>query len=172
MQKLDRAMPAVMKELHRLEFDYADGEGIDFEPYEEFLSEEETQSWIRVWTGNPSLEGKEYLVFGQDGTGGYAAFWCARADAAILDQPIVFFGSEGELGVLASNFADYLWILAGGFGPFEILAFPETIRTANSEFNAFAAKHAAASKKSPFEAFSNARAEFPKFDENVRALCR
>src|SRR5882724_3262967 len=98
MQRLHREMPGVMQQLHRLEFDYAGGRGMDFEPYTEFLSEDETCNWIRAWTANACLEGTEYRIFGQDGTGGYAAFWCIRPDMSVLDQPIVFFGSEGELG--------------------------------------------------------------------------
>ena len=30
--------PNLLTELHQLEFDYADGEGIDFEPYQTFMS--------------------------------------------------------------------------------------------------------------------------------------
>jgi hypothetical protein len=125
MRQLHRELPSVMKELHRLEFEYADGSGMDFEPYTEFLGEDETRNWIRAWTGNMSLDGTEYRIFGQDGSGGYAAFWCVRPNVSVLGQPIVFFGSEGELGVLASDFWDYLWLLAGGFGPYEALAYPD-----------------------------------------------
>jgi hypothetical protein len=108
MSQVNETFPPLLAELHKLEFDYADGEGIDFEPYTEFLSAEDTKSWIQAWTGNNSLEGHEYRIFGQDGSGGYAALWCVRAEQAILEQPIVFFGSEGDLGIVASNFADYL----------------------------------------------------------------
>lgn len=171
MQRLDNAMPSVMKELHRLDFDYADGNGMDFEPYMEFLTEEETRIWIRAWTGNSALDGSEFRVFGQDGTGGYAAFWCVRPDATVLEQPIVFFGSEGELGVLANSFMDYLWLLAGGFGPFEALACPESERAANQKFSAFATVHSNTNKSTLSEVLSRARAEFPKFEDGVRSLC-
>ncbi|HFX7636876.1 TPA: SMI1/KNR4 family protein, partial [Acinetobacter baumannii] len=30
--------PDLLKKLHQLDFDYADGDGIDFEPYQDFLS--------------------------------------------------------------------------------------------------------------------------------------
>jgi hypothetical protein len=165
-------MPGVLRDLNRMECDYADGGGIDFEPYHEFLSEEETRHWIRAWTGSPSLSGKEYRVFGQDGTGGYAAFWCVRPGAPVLLQPIVFFGSEGAVGVLASNFADYLWLLAGGFGPFEAVTYSESERPPNPQFTAFARLHAGESQKSASEVLSIARAEFPDFEEGVRSECR
>jgi hypothetical protein len=107
-----------------------------------------TRSWIRAWTGNPSLTAEEYRVFGQDGTGGYAAFWCVRPGAPILQQPIVFSVTEGAVGVLASHFADYLWLLAGGFGPFEALSYSESERLPNQQFSAFARLNSGESQKS------------------------
>jgi hypothetical protein len=172
MEQPDRNMPGVLRDLNRMEFDYADGTGIDFEPYDEFLSEAETQNWIHAWTGNPSLTGKEYMVFGQDGTGGYAAFWCVRPGAPLLQQPIVFFGSEGAIGVLASNFADYLWLLAGGFGPFEAVTYSNYERPPNRQFTAFARLHSGESQKSASEVLSKARAEFPDFEDRIRSACR
>ena len=165
-------MPEVMRNLHEKKFDYADGEGIDFEPYSEFLPRDETEAWLRAWTGNDSLDGLEYRVFGQDGSGGYAAFWCVRPNTPVLEQPIVFFGSEGERAVIARNFADYLWLLAGGFGPYEACASPDTERAANAEFEAFAAAHAESARKTAAATIAAARGEFPQFDKLVAALCR
>ena len=91
MNQAEQVMPAVLRELHTLEFHYADGEGIDF---------------------------------GQDGSGGYVAFWLIRLGEDLLRQPIVYFGSEGEIGVVAANFSDYLWLLAGGIGPVEAIDSP------------------------------------------------
>ncbi len=71
----DQTLPPLLAELHTIELDHADGDGIDFEPYQEFQSADDNAAWIRAWTGNPELTGAEYRVFGQDGTGGYAAFW-------------------------------------------------------------------------------------------------
>ncbi|ROQ82752.1 hypothetical protein EDD95_2378 [Streptomyces sp. CEV 2-1] len=51
---------------------------VDFEPYESFLTADETTDWFRAWTGNAELNGDDFRVFGQDGTGGYAAFWLVR----------------------------------------------------------------------------------------------
>ena len=165
-------MPAVLRELLELEFDYADGDGYDFEPYTEFLSEEETRSWIQAWTGNKELSGEEYLVFGQDGTGGYAAIWCVRPGKALLEQPIVFFGSEGDMGVVAQDFANFLWLLAGGFGPLEAVEYPGANREANPEFTAFARRHAGVAPINPNDVIAKACAEFPTFEEQVRSLCR
>jgi len=97
MSEFETAFPPLLAQFHKFAFNYAGGEGIDFEPYEEFRSASENAPWIQAWTGNYDLTGSEYRVFGQDGTGGYAAFWLARPTAELLEQPIVFFGSEGEL---------------------------------------------------------------------------
>jgi hypothetical protein len=172
MSEFETAFPLLLAELHKVPFEYAGGEGIDFEPYEEFQSTTENASWIQAWTGNSDLTGSEYRIFGQDGTGGYAAFWLVRPNAELLDQPIVFFGSEGELGLVAKNFADYLWLLAGGFGPYETIAYPDLEREANGSFTAFAKDHAAPAKKPPGEVIAEARREFPNFEKDVRALCR
>ncbi|EPZ8231880.1 hypothetical protein ACXWHK_004678 [Vibrio alginolyticus] len=97
---MNRTFPDQLKKLHSIEIDYADGEGIDFEPYDDFYSQEETSEWIKAWTGNSSLNGHEYLIFGQDGSGGYAAFWLVANVEDLLQQPIVFFGSKVKLGWL------------------------------------------------------------------------
>jgi hypothetical protein len=170
MQGSERIMPALLKELHQLEFDYADGDGIDFEPYPAFMSEDDTRQWIRAWTGNATLDGHQYLVFGQDGSGGYAAFWCVGSDVSILHQPIVFFGSEGELGVVAADFDDYLWLLAGGVGPYESVGYSGGARSVQPQFMAFAIACSAASNKEPLDVVSRARAEFPDFESDIRSL--
>lgn len=169
MADFDRTFPPVLTKLHQLEFDYADGEGMDFEPFAQFQPAKENADWIRAWTGNKTLDGAEYRVFGQDGTGGYAAFWLVRKDKQLLEQPIVFFGSEGEVGVVARNFDDYLWILAGGQGPLEVVE--GYSREPNAAFTAFAEQHAPKAKKSAKDAIAEARKEFPDFEKNIRALC-
>ncbi len=100
MREFEVTFPTLLMQLHKLEFDYHDGEGIDFEPYHEFQPAKDTGDWIKAWTGNHDLTGAEYRIFGQDGSGGYAAFWLVRDGKPILEQPIVFFGSEGEAGVV------------------------------------------------------------------------
>ncbi|MBS0262248.1 MAG: SMI1/KNR4 family protein [Planctomycetes bacterium] len=168
----EKNFPALLEALHQLEFDYADGEGIDFEPSSNFLSQEETRSWIRAWTGNKELEGAEYRIFGQDGTGGYAAFWLVRSTDNVLEQPIVFLGSEGELGVVASNFSEYLWLLAGGIGPYEAISYRGLEREENPVFTSFAEQHSKSPRLGPWQVVAKAQAEFPVFVEGVKSLCR
>jgi len=168
----DQQFPPPLAALNALDFDYADGEGIDFEPYQEFQSADDNASWFRSWTGNPELTGGEYRVFGQDGTGGYAAFWMVRDGAAVLDQPIVFFGSEGELGVVASSFTDYLWLLAAGVGPLEAQSYDASSAYAPQPELAELAEATGGAPKLAGEVLAAAAAEFPDFEATVRAQCR
>ena len=172
MVEFERKFPAVLDSLHQLPFDYAGGEGIDFEPYAEFMSSDENSRWIKAWTGNAELEGAEYRIFGQDGSGGYAAFWLIRASAPVLDQPIVFFGSEGEVGIIAKNFDDYLWLLAGNLGPLEAVAYPDFDRPPNATFLQFARENTGGVHKSPKQVLEQARSEFPSFVTDFKDQCR
>ncbi|MFX8266518.1 hypothetical protein ABTL47_19460, partial [Acinetobacter baumannii] len=52
-----------------------------------------------------------------DSGGGLAAIWLALPNRPLLEQPVVFLGSEGQRGVVACNFDEYLWLLAGGMEP-------------------------------------------------------
>ena len=168
----DQELPPRLAELNALDFDYADGEGIDFEPYQEFQSADDNAAWIRAWTGNPELTGAEYRVFGQDGTGGYAAFYLVHPDRPLLEQPIVFFGSEGELGVVAATFTDYLWLLAGGVGPLEAISYDATSPYApQPELADFAEQHGGAPRL-PVEILAAAQAALPDFEATIRAQCR
>ena len=168
----DQTLPPLLAELNAIDLDDADGNGIDFEPYQEFQSADDNASWIRAWTGNDELDGSEYRVFGQDGSGGYAALWVVRDGAGLEDQPVVFFGSEGELGVVARHLGDYLWLLAGGFGPAEAVAYPDSEREINMEIADVAARVAPQHEKSGKDVIAAAVAEFPDFEATIRAFCK
>ena len=163
--------PALLQSLHKLPFDYLEGDGIDFEPYRQFLSPDDTTDWLRSWTGNDTVSADGFRVFGQDGTGGLAAFWLTRDGRPILEQPIVFFGSEGELGVVARNFGDYLWLLAHGIGPYEAVAEGAGWARDNAVFREFAEAHAPGNERDPRELLDIARRDFPDFEGSIRALC-
>ena len=164
-------MPELLRALLALDYDYDDGEGMDFEPFDGFLPANETRDWFQAWTGNQDVDGSEFLVFGQDGTGGYAALWNMREGALLLEQPIVFLGSEGQMGVVANGFNDYLWLLAGGLGPCEAIQYPSD-KPENAQFLAFALAHAPEARKTPLEVLAKAQAAFPDFEERIQALCR
>ncbi|MFF9503553.1 SMI1/KNR4 family protein [Streptomyces sp. NPDC014656] len=169
-----RRFPAALGEVARVEFAYGeDGEGgVDFEPYGAFDSAEETTDWIRHWTGNHELDGDDFRVFGQDGTGGLAAIWCVRPGRALDEQPVVFLGSEGERGVVAGNLSDFLWVLADGFGPMEAALYPERPACPDAGLTALAERHARTPRRAAREIVAGAAAEFPSFSGDLDALCR
>ncbi|MEU6310900.1 SMI1/KNR4 family protein [Streptomyces sp. NPDC047014] len=170
----DREFPAALAAAMSVPFDYADGHGVDFEPYPAFLSAEDTTDWFQAWTGNTELDGDAFRVFGQDGTGGYAAFWLVRPGRPVEEQPVVFLGSEGETGVVARDLADLLWLLADGFGPAEAgspyatdwTGHPDPARTSLAE------RHAPARHASAEAVVRQAEDEFPGFTDTITSLCR
>ena len=166
------SLPPALAEVNRQEFDYGSGEGVDFEPYSEFRSFEETQDWFRAWTGNPDVSGREFRVFGQDGTGGYAALWLARPEGELLEQPVVFLGSEGELGVVSADFTDFLHLLASGIGPCEAIANPERRTPQNLVFLEMARARGASGQKTRQQVLARAASEFPGFQAWIASLCR
>ncbi|WP_405390594.1 SMI1/KNR4 family protein [Streptomyces sp. NBC_01102] len=171
----DRRFPPALTEVARTEFPYEDDHSIDFEPYEAFASAGTTTDWFRHWTGNHELDGSAYRVFGQDGTGGLAALWLARPGLPLVDQPVVFMGSEGQNGVVAGSLSDFLWVLADGLGPCEVVvleddtSYPDTALPALAEI---AARHATTPRRPAREIIAEAQAEFPTFDEDLEKLCR
>ncbi|GLY22468.1 SMI1/KNR4 family protein [Micromonospora sp. NBRC 101691] len=169
-----RDLPPSLSEAHREGFDYDDGAGIDFEPYAEILDARETAEWWRAWTGNAALDGAEFRVFGQDGTGGMAAFWLARPGEPLDRQPVVFLGSEGERGVVARDLGSYLWLLAAGVGPFEATMYAPDEHTARPDerLTEIAERWAPSSRASAAEIVTAAREEFPGFDGLIESMCR
>ncbi|MEU9284809.1 SMI1/KNR4 family protein [Streptomyces sp. NPDC048275] len=170
----DRRFPEALAAALVLPFDYDDGNGVDFEPFPAFLSIEETTDWFRAWTGNAELNGDCFRVFGQDGTGGYAAFWLIRPNRPLIDQPVVFLGSEGEIGVVARDLGAFLWLLAGGYGPWEAATSyePDWTPRHNQELTAVAERFAADHKQSAAAVVKQATQEFPHFDDTIMELCR
>ncbi|WP_406368380.1 SMI1/KNR4 family protein [Streptomyces sp. NBC_00647] len=170
----DRQVPAALAAALAVPFAYNGGEGIDFEPFPAFLTAEDTTDWFRAWTGNPELNGDAFRVFGQDGSGGYAALWLVRSGEPLVSQPVVFLGSEGETGVVARSLGDLLWLLAGGFGPWEAATDyePDWAPHPNETFAAVA-RHFAPDREQPAATvIEQATQEFPNFDDTIMALCR
>jgi hypothetical protein len=170
----DRQFPPALAAALAFPFDYADGMGVDFEPFPAFMSAEETTDWFRAWTGNAELSGDDFLVFGQDGSGGYAAFWLIRSHRPLIEQPVVFLGSEGETGVVARDLDAFLWLLAGGFGPREAATSyePDWTPGHNPELVAVAERFAADRQQSATAVIEQATREFPDFDDTIMELCR
>jgi hypothetical protein len=176
----DRTFPAALAALSGIEFPWDHDEttenpapsNIDYEPYDEFDSAEETTDWIRAWTGNQELDGAAFRVFGQDGTGGLATLWLVRPGRPLTEQPVAFFGSEGEAGVVATNLGEFLWLLAGGVGPQEAVEFGSDSGVPHDELRAVAEKYSGTELRTPGEVLAAARAEFPGFARTVESWCR
>ncbi|MEN9865617.1 MAG: hypothetical protein RL748_1207 [Pseudomonadota bacterium] len=171
MKTWNTAFPPVLAKLHQLEFDYDDGEEIEFEPYQAFLSPEENADWIKAWTGNASIDGSQFRIFGQDGTGGYAALWLTNPEKVLEEQPVVFLGSEGETGVVAGNLDEYLWLLAAGIGPMEAVEYPGQDREPNPQFTEFARMNSKVAAMNGAEVIARANAAYPSFSQYIRSLC-
>ncbi|MFZ3471166.1 SMI1/KNR4 family protein [Streptomyces sp. 4.24] len=169
----DRCFPPALTEVSRIEFPYGgEGEDVDFSPYEAFYPAAETTEWLRAWTANDELDGDAYRVFGQDGTGGFAAIWRVRAGQPLAAQPVVFLGSEGEVGVVAGNLSDFLWVLADGFGPLEAALHPDREPRPDAALAALAERHATTPRRPAREIVAEAQAEFDTFEDDLFELCR
>ncbi|MFB7982807.1 SMI1/KNR4 family protein [Streptomyces vinaceus] len=171
----DRRFPAPLAAAMAVRLDSMGEDGVDFEPFEAFLSADETTEWFRAWTGNRELDGNRFRVFGQDGTGGYAALWLIHPDRPLAEQPIVFLGSEGETGVVARNLGAFLWLLADGFGPWEAATSydrnPEWSQHPNRALTAIAEQFAPDRRAPAAAVIEQATQEFPDFDDTIMKLC-
>ncbi|MFJ4779355.1 SMI1/KNR4 family protein [Streptomyces sp. NPDC088762] len=169
----DRLLPPALADVARVTFEYGEeGEGVDFEPYQAFCSAAETTDWLRHWTGNHDLDGDAYRVFGQDGSGGLAAIWRVRPGRPLAEQPVVFMGSEGEVGVVAGDLSGLLWVLADGFGPREAALHREREARPDAVLSEIAARHATSPRRPAREIITEAQAEFASFEEDLDELCR
>jgi hypothetical protein len=50
----DRQFPASLAAAMAVRLECIGEDGVDFEPYESFLTADETTEWFRAWTGNAS----------------------------------------------------------------------------------------------------------------------
>lgn len=172
----ERRFPAVLAAAMAVRLECMGEDGVDFEPYESFLTAEETTEWFRAWTGNGEVTGDDFRVFGQDGTGGYAAFWLVRPGRELAEQPVVFLGSEGETGVVARDLGAFLWLLADGSGPWEAATAyapePGPAARGNRDLAALAERLAPDLRASATAITAQAARDFPDFDDTIMKLCR
>lgn len=162
----DWVFPDALSAVAEVLFDRSEGEA-EYEPHRRYLTAVETASWIRSWTGNEELAGDEFRVIGEDGTGGYAAFWLVRPSRPVIEQPVVFFGSEGDLGAVAPDLSGFLWVLADGSGPFEAVDERERDRPSrpHPELTAIAERFAPGGRRPARSIIDAAQAEFAEFAE-------
>lgn len=85
---------------------------IDFEAQEP--SEEDAADTLGYWFDGKDWRagGQSFIQFGQDGTGSLFCLWMYPGLEG--EPPVVFFGSEGEVGLIAANVADFTRRLCSG----------------------------------------------------------
>jgi hypothetical protein len=175
----DLSLPTALSEVFLIGFHWEWDEetdtarGYDFELYETIEAPDRTARWFRLWTGNPEVDGSEFRLFGSTGAGDYTGFWLVRPRAPIIDQPIVYLGSEGQRDVVARDLGELLWLFAAGYGPAEAVEENRGgIQEPNEAFRAIAERHAPGRELPVEQIVSAAQAEFPHFSDYIDALCR
>ncbi|MEU8302575.1 hypothetical protein AB0C84_03360 [Actinomadura sp. NPDC048955] len=108
----DEPVPAALRAL-KAHQDASGLDGLDFETFDRFEPDA-----IASWTGSDDAD-REFRTFGRDGSGGRVAFWRVHEGLPIEQQPVVLFGGEGDIGPVAKDLCDLLYLLAAGVGPFE-----------------------------------------------------
>jgi hypothetical protein len=161
--------PQIMHSLQELLLEQYELDCQDFQP---FLESEETTSIIQAWTSNPNLSNLDFKGITYDGSGGFFALWLVYDDS-ILEQPVVFLGSDGERYVVAENLADFLWSLAYGI-PLNDPTKKDMSRfyREDSAFMEFACKYALAEKRSIAEIVAGAITETKSFREFIESVTR
>ncbi|MFF2063823.1 hypothetical protein ACFVWZ_18785 [Streptomyces sp. NPDC058200] len=105
-----------------------------------------------------------------------SAFWLVRPGRELVEQPVVFLGSEGETGVVARDLGAFLWLLADGFGPWEAATLyepePDWAPQVNRDLAAIAEQFAPDRRASAAAIIAQATQEFPDFDDTIMKLCR
>jgi hypothetical protein len=122
------------------------------------MGSDEMVQWWRAWT-NVATAAAPFRAFGQDSTGGLAAFWCRTPDEPLDHQPVVFLGSEGEYTVIARDLGDYLWLLANGVGPLEAVDGIDRIPEPTTALTEIARRYTGIAQRSTADVIDAARAE-------------
>ncbi len=112
----DEPLPQALQELYAYQ-DAPEFPDIDIEMLERFDSGSAT-----AWTKNADAE-REFRVFAINGSGSLIASWLVHADRPVEQQPVVLLGDEGDVGAVATDLCDLLYLLAAGIGPFEAVMF-------------------------------------------------
>ncbi len=106
------------------DLDYSDFEGseiLNFSVFDYWFRDENS---IRD-TVKESKYNKEFVGIGQRGDGTLIALWIQGED--VINAPVAFIGSEGELGFIAPNYLTLMMLLAQGFDVFQLLDFSEKL---------------------------------------------
>lgn len=80
----------------------------------ELRDPDESDGDIQAWLGALPSDGTRFVVFAQDGTGSLYCVWLRPGHDDVDKAPVVYLGSEGELGVLGKDPAAFLEFVASG----------------------------------------------------------
>lgn len=163
MTEEDLTLPAALVEAHMAGF-FHEHSGPDFDPYDTFVWSGEMMEWWQNWTNGPMAGAPPFRAFGQDGSGGLAAFWLRNPGGPLDRQSVVFLGSEGEYTVIARDLGDYLWLLANGVGPLETVDGIERVPEPIAALTTIAQRHTGSARRSTAEVITAAQAQFPAFE--------
>jgi hypothetical protein len=78
-------------------------------------------AYLRDWPRSWGLSGEAALQlhpFAHDGSGGLVCLW--HYYGLKTSPPVVFAGSEGEMGILANDLVEFLFLAAYGYDPHEL----------------------------------------------------
>ncbi|MFX9004039.1 SMI1/KNR4 family protein, partial [Acinetobacter baumannii] len=81
-------------------------------------------------------------------------------------------GSEGEMGVVAKDFDDYLWLLSQNHGPFESIEYPEANTQINNDFLTFAKQNSKTNTRPVLEIINDAQNSYPNFKTWIEDMIR
>jgi hypothetical protein len=77
---------------------------------------------LDAWFGTDNGGYERFLhPFSQDGTGSIIALWDPSGDEDYSSAPVVYLGSEGEIGVYGSDFNDCLRLIATGLHAYDLV---------------------------------------------------
>jgi hypothetical protein len=99
------ALPRVFEGLADVGAEHAEFELVDLA---------ESDDNVKSWLGSLPTDGTRLIVFAQDGTGSLFCVWLRPGQTDVESAPIVYLGSEGELGVLGKDPAAFLEFVASG----------------------------------------------------------
>jgi hypothetical protein len=73
---------------------------------------------------------------------------------------------------VAGNLSDFLWLLADGLGPMEVIEHEQREARPNPTLTELAERHATSARRPARDIITEAQAEFPAFSEDLDELCR
>lgn len=114
-------LPIALQDLGKVDQLWDVEEGVDLELDSGLSTLQEAAQELQSWLGTAPAVVVPIRWFGQDRSGGRYGLWILHAEAALEAQPVVFFGSEGEHGVIARDLADFLVLLSRGISVLDVI---------------------------------------------------